>query len=131
MKKKILLCPLLALLACTKHPGESTAPVTASPATLHVAAPTANARYAAADTVRIVASAIAPATIHGYELSIHKAGDTTTLYYAHIHDHNDTLAINQYWVNDQPAPANLELRIVLALDHEGHTLAQTVPFSIQ
>ncbi|RYZ19546.1 MAG: hypothetical protein EOO16_19610 [Chitinophagaceae bacterium] len=121
--------PLLALLACTRHQGDVPAPATAAEAAmLTIFEPGIQAQYRFGDTLHLRAIATAPATIHGYEWSVCPVNDTTRLYSEHVHDHNDTLHIDRYWVNDRPTPVALELRITLTLDHEGHTLLRTVPF---
>ncbi|TCZ66522.1 hypothetical protein [Flaviaesturariibacter aridisoli] len=126
MKCILTIASLLFLAACSKHSGD-VAPTETPSATLTVLAPTTGATYRNGDTVWIKATAIAPANIHGYEVSINPAGDSTKLFSAHVHDHNDTLQINQYWVNDRTGVSNLEARILLTLDHEGHTLERVVP----
>ena len=131
MKSLFAIASLLFVLAsCTKHSGDVTATETPT-ATLTVLTPTTGATYRLNDTVWIKATAIAPANIHGYDVSINPAGDTTKLFSAHVHDHNDTLQINQYWVNDRTAPGNLEVRILLTLDHDGHTLERVVPIAVR
>ncbi|TCJ12129.1 hypothetical protein EPD60_16385 [Flaviaesturariibacter flavus] len=123
---------LILFAACSKHAGDTDpGSVEADKAQLRVARPTANSIYRIGDTVRIKAEAIAPATIHGYELSIQRPGDTSRIYYAHIHDHNDTLQIDRYWVNDRAEAQGLELRISLTLDHEGNQYVRTIPFIVQ
>ncbi|RYY87423.1 MAG: hypothetical protein EOO15_11880 [Chitinophagaceae bacterium] len=121
---------LLLLPACTRHSGDVAAPESMA-ATLTIAQPLAGAIFHIGDTVTIEADAIAPATIHGYEVEIHRLNDTTKLFYAHVHDHNDTLQISKRWVNDRSTPVALEARITLTLDHEGHQLQRSVNFQAQ
>ena len=122
---------LLSLSACSKHAGDVAPAPESAGAVLTVAYPTVNAVYRNGDTVRVIAQAIAPNTIHGYEVGIYPASDSTQLYYTHVHDHNDTLRIDQYWVNDRTAAQSLEARITLTLDHEGHQLVRRIPFRVQ
>ncbi|RYY41783.1 MAG: hypothetical protein EOO08_01240 [Chitinophagaceae bacterium] len=121
---------LLSLAACTKHSGDVAAPESPG-ATLNIAQPLAGSVYHPGDTVRLEALAIAPANIHGYEVEIHRVNDTTKLFYAHVHDHNDTLQISQRWVNDRTSATALEARITLTLDHDGHQLQRSVSFQAQ
>jgi hypothetical protein len=48
-----------------------------------------------------------------------------------VHDHNDTLLINQKWKNTVTAPANMEAQVILYLDHEGHTGTKKAVFKVQ
>ncbi|GAA4334574.1 hypothetical protein [Flaviaesturariibacter amylovorans] len=122
---------ILALSACSKHAGDLEEPHHhATDAVVVFARPTANAVFANGDTVRIEAQAIAPATIHGYELTITKAGDTTTIFQARVHDHNDTLRINQFWVNDRTEAQQLEAKVKLQLDHDGGRLTRSTVFRV-
>lgn len=129
--KKLLPILLLSLFACTKHSGDVTDDEQVPTATLSIASPTANASYHNGDTVWLRATALSTATIHGYTVQVRPAGDTTALFTATVHDHNDTLNINQYWVNNRTAPASLEARFLLTLDHDGHTLEKLVPIQVQ
>jgi hypothetical protein len=118
-------------IACTKHTGDLEVITDPSGASIVFASPTAGALYQSSDSISIQATAIAPAVIHGYDIIIKKPEDTTVLYKKHIHDHNDTLLISQKW---KPAPAQageLEAKIVLVLDHDGHTAAKSVAFKVQ
>ncbi|RYZ24553.1 MAG: hypothetical protein EOO16_00170 [Chitinophagaceae bacterium] len=121
---------LFSIGACTKHAGDLLAPDEPAQAVLNVAQPTAGGEYRPGDTVRIVAEAIAPATIHGYDVAIVPVNDSTRLFYAQVHQHNDTLQISHFWVNDQAAAKELEVRITLTLDHEGNTLVRRIPFRV-
>lgn len=122
------LLSLIALTACTKHKGDTAAgaiPV----ATLVFSSPTAGGSYTLGDSVLISGSAISTGLMHGYDIAVHKAGDTATKYFfVHIHDHNDTLLISQKWKNTVPNGANLEAEVTLYLDHDGHTKSGKVGF---
>ncbi|RYY90969.1 MAG: hypothetical protein EOO15_00010 [Chitinophagaceae bacterium] len=127
----LLALPLIAL-ACSKHAGDTEPAEDHIPvATLSIAQPTAGATYRNGDTVRFVATAISTENIHGYDVYVRRAGDTANLYFDHIHDHNDTIRINTYWINDRAAPQNLEANFTLYLDHDGHLLKKSVPISVQ
>ena len=130
--KKILFISLTiisaAMAACSKHRGdiEDTTPR----ATIQFMNPTDGAVYNANDSVSIRAFAVSTATIHGYDIIIRKADDTTKLYFAHIHDHNDTIQVSKQW---KPTVNNtsLQAELVLYLDHDGHTGHKKVNFRIQ
>ncbi|GAB4091508.1 hypothetical protein [Flaviaesturariibacter terrae] len=124
--KRILSIASLLLVACSKHSGDTTnEPIPAN--RLTVLAPTANASYHRGDSIWVKAEAVSEALIHGYKVGIREAGSSSDLFYTEVHDHNDTLHISQYWVNDRTAPANLEARIILTLNHNGDSVIQTIP----
>ena len=121
---------ITTLWACTKHQGDIEEQVPT--ATLTFASPTNGAVYQHGDSVLIQGLAIATEVMHGYKVSIKNAADTSVVYYAeHIHDHNDTLQINQAWKNTLTTAATLQVEVVLTLDHEGHTSRKAVNFKTQ
>ncbi|HUQ97314.1 MAG TPA: hypothetical protein VM010_06590 [Chitinophagaceae bacterium] len=118
---------VMVLVACSKHAGDVEAPV--ATALLTHTSPTEGAAYKTGDSVWIKGLAIAPHEIHGYELSIRSATDTSVVYYSeHIHDHNDTITINQKWKNTLATPAHLQAGVTLILDHDGNTATKTAAF---
>lgn len=120
-----------AFFACTKHAYDVEAAATTNGATIVFSAPTANAVYQTGDSISIQAIAIAPQTIHGYDVSIKQANDTTVYFFQHVHDHNDTLLINHKWKSNLPGAMALEAKIVLTLDHDGHTATKSVAFNVR
>jgi hypothetical protein len=132
MKLFYSITTLLLLTACSKHKGDFVPEEDSIPAaSLVFSQPDAGASFRNGDTVRIMAQAISSETIHGFDVAIRKAGDTTLIWSTHIHDHNDTLHIAQFWVNDRTSAQSLEAVITLELDHEGHTLTKSAPFRVQ
>jgi len=130
MKRTILMAFIItiSIAACTKRASdiEDTSPK----ATIQILQPTAGAIFNSNDSISIQATAVSTATIHGYDIIIRRAEDTAKLYFKHIHDHNDTLAINHKW---KPAISNtsLQLELVLYLDHDGNTGNKKVNFRVQ
>jgi hypothetical protein len=123
---------MLLLAACGKHASDIEVPEDVLPtATLELSQPSANGVYRNGDTVRFTGRAISTASIHGYDVYIRKANDTTEIFYNHIHDHNDTINIDTYWINDRATALDLEGTIMLYLDHDGHVLKKTIPFKTQ
>jgi hypothetical protein len=120
---------VVALVSCTKHQGdiEENIPV----ATINFVSPTTSSIYHNGDSIAIQATAISTAAVHGYDVIIKKVNDTTKLFFQHVHDHNDTLLINQKWKNTVTAPANMEAQVILYLDHEGHTATKKAGFKVQ
>jgi hypothetical protein len=120
---------LVLLISCTKHKGdiEENLPV----ATINFESPTLSSVYSNGDSVTIKGTAISTATVHGYDIIIRKVNDTTTLFFKHVHDHNDTLFINQKWKNNMSVEATMEAQVILYLDHEGHTGTKKAYFKVQ
>jgi hypothetical protein len=125
----------LLFSSCSKN--ESADPDESEPlpvATLQISSPVQDAVYNNGDSVSIKATAISTASIHGYDLAIRDTKDTTkSLYFIHIHDHNDTININEKWKSAVATtlPANLQAEITLYIDHEGHTQKTKVGFRVQ
>jgi FtsP/CotA-like multicopper oxidase with cupredoxin domain len=122
----ITITALMAIAGCKKHNNdmEEQVPV----ATLVIISPAEGASYAYGDSVAIVATGISNALIHGYDLTIRKANDSAVYYFAHIDEHNDTLAISKKWKDTLTTAADLEVVIRLVLDHDGHVLTKKAGF---
>src|SRR5215208_4677545 len=93
----------VAFLSCTKHQGDVEEHIPT--AILSFSNPTEGAVYHNGDSVSIEGKGVSTESAHGYDISIRKANDTTVYYFQHIHDHNDTLIINQKWKNSLTEPA--------------------------
>jgi hypothetical protein len=117
------------LISCTKHRGdvEQNIPVY----TISFSSPTTSSVYRNGDSVAIQAIGISSETVHGYDVIIKKPNDTTKIFFKHVHDHNDTLVINQKWKNNMTAATNLEAQVILYLDHDGHTGTKKTGFKVQ
>jgi hypothetical protein len=124
----ILIITSSLLFSCTKHKDDIIEPVPT--ASINFTSPLPGQIYPSADSVPIMATAIAKATIHGYDLRINKVNDTATCLFTHIHDHNDTLYINKKWKSSFTGPEDMEVTITLYLDHEGHTLVKKSAFKL-
>jgi hypothetical protein len=99
--------------------------------TINFSSPTAASVYRNGDSVLIQAVGISTKTVHGYDVIIKKPNDTTKIFFKHVHDHNDTLLINQKWKNTLTAPTNLEAQVILYLDHDGHTGSKKAGFKVE
>jgi hypothetical protein len=122
---QIALFCITVLAACTKHAGDMEETIPA--ATITFAAPTEGAIYKTGDSVRIQGVAVSSAVMHGCQIAIRNAADTSVVYYAeHVHDHNNTITINHAWKNTLTMATNLQVEVILALDHDGHTGTKTV-----
>ena len=83
------------------------------------------------DSVTIKSTAISTQTIHGYDIAIERTNDTTTYFFQHIHDFNDTLVINKKWKGELKTGTDIEAVVTLYLDYEGHTKTQKLAFKVQ
>ena len=124
----IVLLPFI-FMACEKHSLDKDA-VTET-AVITIAAPTAGAVYHNGDSINIKAKAIYTKNIHGYDLAVRKANDTTVVYFIHVHDHNDTLLVDQKWKNTLSGPLNMEAELTFYLDHDGTTGSKKATFRIE
>ncbi len=96
-------------------------------ATLTFSNPTEGAVYHTGDSVLIQAQATAAGEMHGYEVSIRNAGDTSQVYFLqHVHTHGNTIVINQGWKDTLATTTHLEVAVLLTLDHDGHTSYKSV-----
>jgi hypothetical protein len=118
--------------ACMKHHADDSENHEPIPvATIAFTSPSPGAVYTNGAEVTVKARAISTADIHGFDLAIRKAGDSSSLYFIHIHDHNDTININEKWTSQVPVPSNLEVEITAYLDHQLHTKKEKVGFRVQ
>jgi hypothetical protein len=124
----ILAIPFFGLMACSKHHGdlEENLPV----AVISFFSPTQGAIFKNGDSVHIKAQAYSTQTIHGYDIVIRELGDTAKIYFRNVHDHKDTLMIDQKWASATGGRLNLEAEIKLYLDHDGHTKKSSVAFRV-
>jgi hypothetical protein len=132
--KKIFFSALIAFTAftaCTKHAGDVTPPPVAEEATITFASPTQGGVYAIGDSVTIQATCISANTLHGCDIIIRKAADTTVLYNVHMHDHAATLNISRKWKADLTEATNLEVIIKAAINHDGKAVSKKVNFRVQ
>lgn len=130
MRKTLtIICMAAAAISCTKHKGDidDHQPL----ASITFMDPSVNRTFRAGDSVNIKALAISSATIHGYDLIIKKQTDTTTCFFLHVHEHNDTININKTWVNTMGGSHKMDVFIKLYLDHDGHVLTAKAPFTIE
>lgn len=116
------LLALLPSLGACEHEADLPAPHQPPVASIAFSSPAEGTVYRNGDTVTIEAVAVSTEDFHGYTVSITKAGDTATYFLQEVHAHNDTLAIRHQWKDTLTAPANLEARITLVVDHDGNTL---------
>jgi hypothetical protein len=120
---------MFLVAACTKHAKDRYLDIPV--ATITAFKPTAGSVYQAGDSVSIKALAIASAVMHGCDVAIKKGNDSTTYFFKHIHDHNDTIMLNEQWKVNVNAPVKLEVELTFYLDHDGHTAVKRVPFMIE
>lgn len=120
---------IISLLSCEKHLLDKRA--TLAPYTLKIDSPLDGATYRSADSISISGTAIFTQSIHGYDIKIREWNDTSVKYFAHIHEHNDTLAINHKWKNSIVGKKQMEAEVILYLDHDGNVGSKKVLFNIE
>lgn len=118
---------LFVFTACSRHRGDLALPG----AVINFSDPLPGSSYNAGDSISIKGVAVSAVVMHGYDVAIKKANDTTTYFFTHVHDHNDTLLINQKWKNRLTGASSLEAQVTVYLDHEGHTATKKVAFTVQ
>jgi hypothetical protein len=119
----------LMVASCTKHRDD--VPQNIPEYTINFSSPTVSSIYQNGDSVSIQAVGISSETVHGYDIIIKKPNDTTKIFFQHVHDHNDTLFINQKWKNTFTVATNLEAQVILYLDHDGHTGTKKAGFRVE
>lgn len=78
------------------------------------------------DTVKFIGTILSDENIHGYALNFIRQNSTDTLYSYDSNAHNDTVAINTFWVNSVSALTAAELDIVVTLDDDGNIALKKV-----
>jgi hypothetical protein len=129
MKYGFIILLLILISSCTRHHGDFIAPP--AKAAVVLSSPLSEQVYSKTDSVAIAGTAIASETIHGYELVIRRVGDASVVYSKQIHDHNDTLRIQEKWKAESSYPMDLELEIRLILDHSGNVFQKKQLFSVR
>jgi hypothetical protein len=122
----LALCLLLS--ACEYKKAELIEEIVPEPV-ITISDPAPGGIYAAGDSLVVKATAISAAILHGFDLAFYRAGSTTPLSFTHIHDHNDTIRIDQKWKPE--ATGALEAEISVYIDHDGHSRKARVAFLVQ
>jgi hypothetical protein len=91
---------------------------------LAIMTPVENSSFNKNDTVRISANAINSENLHGYEITIHPANDTTATFRSVNHVHATSLSIQEKWANTSPAVKNQVVEIKVFTDHNGGFITQ-------
>jgi hypothetical protein len=127
-----LICLTLILINCTQRHDDLLQVREAIPtASLTIISPRQDINYTKGDSISVKALAISTDELHGYDIGIYDAGTGVNLYYTHIHDHRDTLLIDEKWKSELGSPSALAAEVTIYLDHEGHTKKERVNFTIQ
>jgi hypothetical protein len=122
----------LLFTACSGRAEDELIPPEAIPeATIQFTSPLPDTTYTNGDSIVIKATAISTEDLHGFDLAIRKTTDSSNIYFIHIHNHNDTVHINEKWKVIVSSPSSLEAEIAVYLDHAGHTKKEKVGFYVQ
>ena len=123
------LAVLVLIISCKKHTAEEKHHIPV--ATIIIHSPVAGAVYHLGDSVSVQALAVSSDNLHGYDVFITKANDTTTYFFQHIHEHNDSATIDVKWKAAIASPAELEAHVTVYLDHALNTEKKKVGFKVQ
>ncbi len=122
----IFTCGLVAEMSCKKKE-EHTEPHV-NTATITIASPIAGSAYAFGDTVHIRSTVTAQQEMHGYEVYIRKQIDSLVVFSRQLHLDGTSYDIREEFVNNVSVPLDMELEIVVILDHEGNKTSRKVAF---
>lgn len=117
-----------SIYSCSKKT-ESKEPL----AEIQFTSPEVNKAYLSSDsisitgTIKVTATAPAGQTLHGYDVIVRKYGDTTQLFFKHIHGHGTLLNFNEKWLNAS-GNSNFETEIKTYTDHDGSYVSKTIRF---
>lgn len=115
------------LISCSRHPGDGGEKASVS---IQFLSPGAGAMFQNGDSILVEANIQGTSTLHGYEVWIRKANDTTTYFYQHVHDHSQSIMARHIWKNTINGPANMEVIITVPLDHDGNTATKRAGFVV-
>lgn len=133
--KQYLLTVLSAVILCFIYSCKKNITTETPVAIINITAPSEGGMVSRNDSVAITgsvavsSSAPAAQTLHGYDIVIRKAGDTTKLFFTHAHAHGTSLLINHKWFNDQAANTQLELETKVYTDHDGTSISKFTRFA--
>lgn len=133
--KQYLLTAFTAVTLCCIYSCKKNITTETPVAIINITAPSEGGLVNMNDSVSITGSVIvsntAPAaqTLHGYDVVIRKAGDTTKLFFTHVHAHGSSLVINHKWFNDQATNTQLQLETKVYTDHDGNSISKFVRFA--
>jgi hypothetical protein len=119
---------LLPFLATGCHQDEAAGTNTAQ-VTIHN--PMENDVVAPGATLEIHATVVGQDALHGYELFLRNKATGVNLLALNEHAHGSTIDIHEEWVNTVDETSELELELIVTLDHEGNTTSKKVTFQAQ
>lgn len=122
----IILCGLAAVTSCKKDDHSDGSHQ--NTATITIASPVAGSVYGINDTVHIRAFVVGQQVLHGYEVHIRKVSDGLVAFSRDVHLDATSYDIREEFVNNVSEQHDMELEIVVVLDHEGNTASKKVVF---
>ncbi len=99
-------------------------------ANIQITTPVENSIIKFGETLFIKGTASSNTELHGYELTIRKAGGSN-LFFQHYHGHGTTINIDESWKNTINETADMEVVISVIVDHEQHKQTKIIRFRIQ
>jgi len=116
----------LTLYGCAQKK-EDVAP-DSSQVKITIQSPAEGQTFRTGDTVFLKALVNYVSEMHGYELTLRNAADSTVLYENDQHVHTDNFNIADYWIDTLSGPADIRLTLSAEIDHEGHSASKDVNF---
>jgi hypothetical protein len=108
---------LLMVWAVACQNDHETGPQTAQ-ATITLTAPAEGTMFLANAVVPITGTITAPASMHGYEITLRNKATNVVLFTANGHAHGTSLSFNEQWTNNVSSDAEVEIEVVAILDHD-------------
>ena len=87
-------------------------------ATITLTAPAEGTMFLANAVVPITGTITAPASMHGYEITLRNKATNVVLFTANGHAHGTSLSFNEQWTNNVSSDAEVEIEVVAILDHD-------------
>jgi hypothetical protein len=112
----LIMAGCLTLAAACKKKTENTPEPTID---INLQSPTAGATYAYGDTVWVKAHVSSPVELHGYEWRIKNKTTNMVAATGDDHIHGKEIDISGYWINDVSATAQMDVEVVVEIDHDG------------
>lgn len=107
---------------------ESTAQSAEVDATITVSAPEMHSMYNLGQEVKIIGKIESSNELHGYKLSIIQKSDGQVVFSKEFNEHEKSYDFSEAWKNEVNGMQDMELRVIVALDHNNHTKTETVDF---
>lgn len=96
--------------------------------TLSISNPTEAQIFNLGDTVKINGTAEHYEELHGWSLYIYNKTSSDTVFTSSDHTHGTNLTITSSWINNLTAHSDMELGVIVTVDHDGNVKKQVANF---